>query len=44
MKVYVGNLPFSIDDEGLKKVFATYGEIEEVSVIKDKFSVWWNKR
>jgi len=38
MKVYVGNLPFSFDDEGLKKVFATYGEIEEVSVIKDKFS------
>ena len=38
MKVYVGNLPFSFDDEGLRKVFATYGEIEEVSVIKDKFS------
>jgi RNA recognition motif-containing protein len=38
MKVYVGNLPFSIDDEGLRKVFGTYGEIEEVSVIKDKFS------
>jgi RNA recognition motif-containing protein len=38
MKVYVGNLPFSIDDEGLRKVFESYGEIEEVSVIKDKFS------
>ena len=38
MKVYVGNLPFSFDDEGLKKIFASYGEIEEVSVIKDKFS------
>ncbi len=38
MKVYVGNLPFSIDDEGLKKAFGAYGEIEEVSVIKDKFS------
>jgi RNA recognition motif-containing protein len=38
MKVYVGNLPFSFDDEGLKRIFATYGEIEEVSVIKDKFS------
>ena len=38
MKVYVGNLPFSFDDEGLKKVFESYGEIEEVSVIKDKFS------
>jgi cold-inducible RNA-binding protein len=38
MKVYVGNLPFSVDDEGLNKIFASYGEIEEVSVIKDKFS------
>ncbi len=38
MKVYVGNLPFSIDDEGLRKAFEAYGEIEEVSVIKDKFS------
>ncbi|MGY4884918.1 MAG: RNA-binding protein [Nanobdellota archaeon] len=38
MKVYVGNLPFSIDDEGLRKAFESYGEIEEVSVIKDKFS------
>ncbi len=38
MKVYVGNLPFSIDDEGLRKAFETYGEIEEISVIKDKFS------
>jgi RNA recognition motif-containing protein len=38
MKVYVGNLPFSIDDEGLRKVFSAHGEIEEVSVIKDKFS------
>jgi len=38
MKVYVGNLPFSIDDEGLRKVFSVHGEIEEVSVIKDKFS------
>ncbi|HOF43804.1 MAG TPA: RNA-binding protein [Candidatus Pacearchaeota archaeon] len=38
MKVYVGNLPFSVDDEKLKELFSSYGEIEEVSVIKDKFS------
>jgi RNA recognition motif-containing protein len=38
MKVYIGNLPFSFDDEGLKKICATYGEIEECTVIKDKFS------
>ena len=38
MKVYVGNLPFSVDDEGLKKLFDSYGEIEEANVIQNKFS------
>ena len=38
MKVYVGNLPFSVDDEGLKKIFSDYEGVEEVTVIKDKFS------
>ena len=38
MKVYVGNLPFSFDNEGLRRIFESYGEIEEVSVIMNKFS------
>jgi RNA recognition motif-containing protein len=37
MKVYVGNLPFSVDDEKLKDLFESYGEVEEATVIKDKF-------
>ncbi|MFA4953440.1 MAG: RNA-binding protein [Candidatus Pacearchaeota archaeon] len=37
MKIYVGNLPFSVDEEGLKKLFSGY-EVEEASLIKDKFS------
>ena len=37
MKLYVGNLPFTVDDEGLKKLFSNY-EVEEVTLIKDKFS------
>jgi len=37
-KVYVGNLPFSIDQEKLKEIFASYGEIEEAVVISDRFS------
>ena len=37
MKLYVGNLPFSVDEEGFKKLFEGY-EVEEVSLIKDKFS------
>ena len=37
MKLYVGNLPFSVDLEGLKKLFSDY-ELEEVTIISDKFS------
>jgi len=38
MKVYVGNLPFDVDDEKLKALFSSYGEIEEATVIMNKFS------
>ncbi len=38
MKLYVGNLPFSIDSEKLKELFSSYGDIEEATVISDKFS------
>ena len=37
MKLYVGNLPFTVDDEGFKKIFEGF-EVEEVTLIKDKFS------
>lgn len=37
MKIYVGNLPFSVDEEKLKELFSGY-TTEEVSLIKDKFS------
>ena len=37
MKLYIGNLPWSVDEEALKKLFESYNP-EEVSLIKDKFS------
>lgn len=37
-KLYVGNLPFSVDDGKLKEIFSEFGEVEEASVIVDKFS------
>lgn len=37
-KLYVGNLPYSVDGEGLKAMFAEYGDIKEAVVISDKFS------
>jgi RNA recognition motif-containing protein len=37
MKLHVGNLPFSVEDNELKELFADYNP-EEVTLIKDKFS------
>lgn len=37
MKLYVGNLPWSIDENGLKELFASYN-VEEAVLIKDKYS------
>ncbi len=38
MKLYVGNLPWSVDDRALKEMFTSYGDISEAVLIKDKFS------
>lgn len=38
MKLYVGNLPFNIDDGKLKELFASFGDVEEATVITDRFS------
>lgn len=37
-KLYVGNLPWTINSQGLKDVFAEFGEVGEAIVISDKFS------
>jgi RNA recognition motif-containing protein len=37
MKIYVGNLPWSVDENKLKEMFSAYS-VEEASLIKDKFS------
>ena len=33
-KLYVGNLDYSTSDEELKELFAAYGEVENVKIIK----------
>ena len=35
-KLYVGNLPFSVNNEKLSSLFAEYGEIEEATIISFK--------
>ena len=38
MKLYVGNLPWSVDNNKLKELFSEFGEVTESVVITDKFS------
>ena len=37
-KLYVGNLPWSVDLNKLKELFTPFGEVEEAVVIADRFS------
>ena len=37
-KLYVGNLSYSVTDESLAELFASFGEVTEAKVIIDKFS------
>lgn len=38
MKIFVGGIPFRLDDAGLKEAFAAYGEVSSAKVITDKFT------
>ena len=37
-KLYVGNLPWSVTNESLQEMFASFGEIVEAIVISDRMS------
>lgn len=37
-KIYVGNIPYSTDENAVRDFFAPCGEIEEIILIKDKFT------
>lgn len=36
MKIYVGNLPFSTDDNELRTLFETYGAVDSANVVMDR--------
>jgi RNA recognition motif-containing protein len=38
MKLYVGNLPYSVTDDDLKSAFSAYGTVTSANVIMDKMS------
>ena len=38
MNIYVGNLPYTTDEESLKELFGAYGEVVATKVIIDKLT------
>lgn len=35
-RIYVGNLPFSATEDGIRDLFSTYGAVESVTLITDR--------
>ena len=35
-KLYVGNLPFDTDEEQVRELFSTYGEVRTIDMINDR--------
>jgi len=38
MKLYVGNLPYSVTEEQLREVFGAFGKVDSVELITDRFT------
>ncbi len=38
MKIYVGNLPWGIDDPQLEELFAEFGDVRSANVVMDRES------
>lgn len=38
INIYVGNLPFKINEDQLRELFETYGQVEAATIISDKFT------
>lgn len=35
-KLYVGNFPYTVDEDQLRDIFSQYGDIEDIALIKDR--------
>jgi len=38
MRIYVGNLPFSMNDDSLRSLFEPHGSVESATVVTDRDS------
>lgn len=37
-KIYIGNLPYQTNEKELENLFSKYGQIEDVAVIRDRYT------
>ena len=38
MRIYIGNLPYSTNEEDLRAIFSEYGTVEDVKLITDRYT------
>jgi RNA recognition motif-containing protein len=38
MNIYVGNLPYTSTEEDIRQIFAAFGQVKSVAIIKDKMT------
>jgi RNA recognition motif-containing protein len=38
MNIYAGNLSFDLTEDDLRQAFESYGQVESVTIVKDKYS------
>lgn len=38
MNIYVGQLPYNVNEDELREMFTEYGEIASLNLVKDRFS------
>jgi RNA recognition motif-containing protein len=38
MNIYLGQLPYNVNEDELREIFSEYGEIASLNLVKDRFS------
>ena len=38
MNIYVGNLPYEVTEEDLRQAFQSFGQVDAVNIIKDRYT------
>ncbi|MFH1626331.1 MAG: RNA-binding protein [Pseudomonadota bacterium] len=38
MNIYIGNLSFDVTEDDLRQAFESFGKVESINIIKDKYS------